>query len=170
MFDKPTFRGKKSDSPDLFILSFRAAEFGRQKIKISCPRGEKRLIFFTVSSILIYARCAGVVELADARDSKSRDGDIVWVRPPPPAPKPPFALRTGVSYAFFCFYIYAFLSSVFRFWSAFAFQIFVNRFRGDFSRAHRFDDGCRARCRVAAAIHALDGSFSVFVHRDFAAF
>ena len=29
---------------------------------------------------------AAVVELADARDSKSRDGDIVWVRPPPAAP------------------------------------------------------------------------------------
>ena len=29
---------------------------------------------------------AGVVELADALDSKSCDGDIVWVRLPPPAP------------------------------------------------------------------------------------
>ncbi len=29
---------------------------------------------------------AGVMELADVRDSKSRPGDRVWVRTPPPAP------------------------------------------------------------------------------------
>ena len=30
---------------------------------------------------------AGVMELADVTDSKSVDGDIVWVRVPPPAPR-----------------------------------------------------------------------------------
>ncbi len=30
---------------------------------------------------------AGVMELADVTDSKSVDGDIVWVRVPPPAPE-----------------------------------------------------------------------------------
>ncbi len=29
---------------------------------------------------------AGVMELVDVADSKSADGDIVWVRVPPPAP------------------------------------------------------------------------------------
>ena len=29
------------------------------------------------------------MELADVTDSKSVDGDIVWVRVPPPAPKVP---------------------------------------------------------------------------------
>ena len=43
--------------------------------------------------MLQYVRCpkgnayAGVMELADVTDSKSVDGDIVWVRVPPPAPK-----------------------------------------------------------------------------------
>ena len=34
----------------------------------------------------IFSICAGVVELADARDSKSRGRKAVRVRPPPPAP------------------------------------------------------------------------------------
>ena len=36
----------------------------------------------------LYSRVlsAGVMELVDVADSKSADGDIVWVRVPPPAP------------------------------------------------------------------------------------
>ena len=30
---------------------------------------------------------AGVMELVDVADSKSADGNIMWVRVPPPAPK-----------------------------------------------------------------------------------
>ncbi len=32
---------------------------------------------------------AGVMELVDVADSKSADGDIMWVRVPPPAPEKP---------------------------------------------------------------------------------
>ena len=35
---------------------------------------------------LLWITHAGVMELADVTDSKSVDGDIVWVRVPPPAP------------------------------------------------------------------------------------
>ena len=35
-----------------------------------------------------YKAVAGVVELADALDSKSSGSDTVWVQLPPPAPKP----------------------------------------------------------------------------------
>ena len=50
---------------------------------------------FVVSSLLVLSyenfgsfsiKCAGVMELVDVADSKSADGDIVWVRVPPPAP------------------------------------------------------------------------------------
>src|SRR6266480_7247788 len=33
-------------------------------------------------------KVADVAELVDARDLKSLDGNVVWVRVPPPAPKP----------------------------------------------------------------------------------
>ena len=34
--------------------------------------------------IIAFLVCAGVAELADARDSKSRDRKVVWVQVPPP--------------------------------------------------------------------------------------
>ncbi len=39
------------------------------------------------SNLVFRSNYAGVVELADALDSKSSGGDIVWVRLPPPAPE-----------------------------------------------------------------------------------
>ena len=54
---------------------------------------------------------AGVMELADVTDSKSVDGDIVWVRVPPPAPKNP-ARKCGI------FYFFTFHSSLFTFHSS----------------------------------------------------
>ena len=42
---------------------------------------------------------AGVMELADVTDSKSVDGDIVWVRVPPPAPKRTASLADAVLFA-----------------------------------------------------------------------
>ena len=41
-------------------------------------------------TIAIQSRQADVAELVDARDLKSLDGNVVWVRLPPPAPR--FAL------------------------------------------------------------------------------
>ena len=37
------------------------------------------------SPVINYAECADVAELADAADSKSAGGNIVWVQVPPPA-------------------------------------------------------------------------------------
>ena len=37
-------------------------------------------------------KSAGMSELADEADSKSVDGDIVWVRPPLPAPNAPLLI------------------------------------------------------------------------------
>ncbi len=48
----------------------------RIKIKYSIKKRRKKVEIY-----------AGVVELADAQDSKSCGSDTVWVRPPPPAPK-----------------------------------------------------------------------------------
>ena len=44
---------------------------------------------------------AGVMELADVTDSKSVDGDIVWVRVPPPAPMWVVIRDLRVSYNYF---------------------------------------------------------------------
>ena len=45
------------------------------------------LFFSDLSVILIWqSKKAGVMELVDVADSKSADGDIMWVRVPPPAP------------------------------------------------------------------------------------
>lgn len=44
------------------------------------------LVFLVLFDIISTAHYAEVAELVDAPDSKSGDGDIVWVRVPPPVP------------------------------------------------------------------------------------
>ena len=44
------------------------------------------------------ALSAGMMELADVTDSKSVDGDIVWVRVPPPAPNPKGASMVSLGF------------------------------------------------------------------------
>ena len=47
----------------------------------------KKVLIFPASSVILSlatGRCDGMVDVAD---SKSADGDIVWVRVPPPAPR-----------------------------------------------------------------------------------
>jgi hypothetical protein len=39
---------------------------------------------------------ADVAELVDARDLKSLDGNVVWVRVPPPAPIPSQAMDSSL--------------------------------------------------------------------------
>ena len=48
------------------------------------------------SNLVFRSNYAGVVELADALDSKSSGGDIVWVRLPPPAPEKPPIFKAAV--------------------------------------------------------------------------
>lgn len=49
----------------------------------------------------VICRCGG---MADATDSKSVDGDIVWVQVPPPAPLVPESLFSDSGYFFVLFY------------------------------------------------------------------
>ncbi len=49
-----------------------------------------------------------MVELADARDSKSRGSDTVWVRPPPPAPNTKNCGILGKKCLIYCNFFYIF--------------------------------------------------------------
>jgi hypothetical protein len=57
----------------------------RWRGKHSLPRGENP----------IRNNGADVAELVDARDLKSLDGNVVWVRVPPPAPQKPVGRYIG---------------------------------------------------------------------------
>ena len=59
---------------------------GMKKIFHTAVFLKKPLDFYFIIRYNMYCCNAGVMELADVTDSKSVDGDIVWVRVPPPAP------------------------------------------------------------------------------------